>query len=92
MREQAPANADKDVRRDPDAAAQGDLALREAITRLAADVVRLSSAPANAAALPAKPGKNRRRESRAPSSQGPDTGEGAAPSKLRQLQSTVPQR
>ena len=93
-RHQAPANAnaDKDIRRDSDAAAQGDLALREAIARLAADVVRLSSAPANAAPVPAKPDKIRRREPRAPSSQGPGTGEGAAPSKLRQLQSTLPQR
>jgi hypothetical protein len=71
--------------------AQGDLALREAIVRLAADVARLSGA-ADAAAPPAKPGKAARRASRAPSSQGPDAAEEVVSAKLRQLQPTAPER
>jgi len=64
---------------------QGDLALREAIVRLAADVVRLSGeAPG--------PSKTRRRASRAPSSQGPDAPKGMGATKLRQLQPTAPER
>ncbi|WP_158813729.1 hypothetical protein [Methylocapsa sp. S129] len=88
-----PADAVKDAKRDADSGAQGDLALREAIARLAADVVRLSGAPAEEAPPRAKPSKTGRRVTRAPSSQGPDTGEGAASSaKPRQLQSTAPGR
>lgn len=77
--------------REPESRTQGDLALREAITRLAADVVRLSDAPADAPPA-SKPGKPRRRESRAPSSQAPVTGQSVAAAKLRQLQPTGPDR
>ena len=91
-RESAPGDSDNDVKRDSGAGAEGDQALREAIARLAADVVRLSGAPADSRPLRLRPGKVRRRDARAPSSQGPEAGEGVASAKLRQLQPTAPER
>jgi predicted nucleic acid-binding Zn-ribbon protein len=86
-----PAGSDKDARRESDSNVQGDKALREAISQLAADVARLSEAPADASPrLP--PGKIRNRDSRAPSSQGPDTADSVASANLRQLQPTAPER
>ena len=71
---------------------QSDLVLREAIARLAADVVRLSGASGGEA--PRAPGrsKTKRRASQAPSSQGPDNPKSMGSAKLRQLQSTAPER
>jgi hypothetical protein len=73
---------------------QGDLALREVIGRLAADIVRLSNRPEETAPrLPAaSPDRNRRRAPRAPSSQGPDTPESIGAAKVRHLQPTAPER
>jgi chromosome segregation ATPase len=70
---------------------QGDLALREAITQLAADVVRLSGGPGDEAPRPGR-NKTKRRASQAPSSQGPDAPKSIGSAKLRQLQSTSPER
>jgi chromosome segregation ATPase len=70
----------------------GDLALRAAISRLAADVVRLSEGPTDLATPIANRAKSKRRESAAPPSQGPNIGDAAAPAKLRQLQASAPQR
>jgi chromosome segregation ATPase len=84
--EEAAARASADVRM------QGDAALREAISRLAADVVRLSGPAVEVALISRKPGKNRRRESAAPSSQGPEAPKGLPPSQARQLQPTAPER
>jgi chromosome segregation ATPase len=75
-----------------EAGGQSDLALREAISRLAADVARLSGATADISTSEQKSDKPKRRESRAPSSQGPDSVAGVASAKLRQLQPTAPQR
>jgi chromosome segregation ATPase len=72
--------------------ADGDIALRAAISRLAADVVRLTEGAADLATPLSNRGKPRRREPAAPPSQGPDMGEAAAPAKLRQLQASAPQR
>jgi hypothetical protein len=85
------ANAD-DIRLDPEFAPSGDLALREAISRLAADVARLSGASGDGAALPAKPGKSRRRETRGLLAQGADPAKGAASAQVRQLRSMAPER
>jgi chromosome segregation ATPase len=71
---------------------QGDAALREAISRLAADVVRLSGPPEEVAPIPLRTAKTRRRESSAPSSQGPEAPKGLPPSQNRQLQPTAPER
>jgi predicted nucleic acid-binding Zn-ribbon protein len=65
----------------------GDVALREAIARLAADVVRLGGAPAEAPLVRPNSSLVNLRESRAPSSQGPDLAEDATPAKLRQFAS-----
>jgi DNA repair exonuclease SbcCD ATPase subunit len=73
------------------AGSQGDLALREAIAQLAADVVRLSGASGDKAQAPGR-GKTKRRTSQVPSLQGPDTPKSIGPAKLRQLQSTSPER
>jgi chromosome segregation ATPase len=70
---------------------QGDLALREIIARLAADIVRLSGTTEESPRAPS-PGKNRRRASRAPSSQTPDAPKGVGSAKTRQLQPTAPER
>jgi hypothetical protein len=70
----------------------GDLALREAISRLAADIVRLSGASGDGAALLPNLGKSKRRESRTPPSQRPETPKGVASAHVRQLQSTAPER
>jgi chromosome segregation ATPase len=69
---------------------EGDAALRQAISQLAADVVRLSGAGEGPASQPA-PAKAIRRESEAPPTQGPADGE-AAPARFRRLQSIVPRR
>jgi chromosome segregation ATPase len=91
-RDAAQAGSDKDVRRESDADARGDQALREAISQLAADVARLNEASDDASPSALRPGKIRRRESRAPSSQGPDTADDVTSAKLRQLQSIAPER
>jgi uncharacterized membrane protein len=75
------------------AAPQDDLALREAIARLAADVVRLSNAAEEEPRRGPGRGKSRRRPSQAaPSSQGPDAPKAIGAAKLRQLQPTAPER
>jgi len=74
------------------AGVQGDLVLREAIARLAADVVRLSGAPGDEAQRAPGRNKTKRRTSQAPSSQGPDSPKSIGSAKLRQLQSTAPER
>jgi chromosome segregation ATPase len=91
-RDPAQVGSDQDVRRESDANVQGDQALREAISQLAADVARLNEASGDASPSVLRPGKIRRRESRAPSSQGPDTADSVASAELRQLQSTAPER
>jgi chromosome segregation ATPase len=91
-RDTAPIGSNTSVPRESDADARGDQALREAISQLAADVARLSEASGDASPSALRPGKIRRRESRAPSSQGPDTADGVASARLRQLQSTAPER
>jgi chromosome segregation ATPase len=93
-REQAPEGlvAEQDRRLANGVGMSGDLALREAIARLAADIVRLSGAPADEASRTPGRSKTKRRESPAPSSQGPDTPKGIASAKLRQLQPTAPER
>jgi chromosome segregation ATPase len=75
-----------------EARSRGDAALREAISRLAADVVRLSGPPSEVATIPRKAARNRRREPSAPSSQGPEAPKGLPPSPARQLQPTAPER
>jgi hypothetical protein len=87
----APAIAD-DIRLDPGFAPSGDLALREAISRLAADVARLSGAAGDGAPLSAKPGKSRRRETRGLLPQGADPSKGAVAAQVRQLRSMAPER
>jgi hypothetical protein len=75
------------------AAPQDDLALREAIVRLAADVVRLSNTAEEEPRRGPGRGKSRRRPSQAaPSSQGPDAPKAIGAAKLRQLQPTAPER
>jgi hypothetical protein len=71
-------------------APDGDLALRQAIAQLAADVLRLGGAAAESRPLEASADRIMRREPQAPFSQGPAKGEGLAPAKLRELQSMVP--
>ena len=71
---------------------EGDLALRQAIAQLAADVVRLSAASADGQASNSNAGRAVWRDPQAPSSQGPDKTETAAPVKLRELQSMIPGR
>jgi len=80
------------IRLDQEPAPSGDLALREAISRLAADVARLSGAAGDGAALPAKPGKSRRRETRSPLPQPAESSKGAASAQVRQLRSMAPER
>jgi chromosome segregation ATPase len=87
----APAVADH-IRLDSEFEPSGDLALREAISRLAADVARLSGALGDGAALPGKPGKSRRRETRGLLAQGADPTKGAASAQVRQLRSMAPER
>jgi chromosome segregation ATPase len=89
-RDEPPALPDKS-RLSSDFGSQGDLALRETISRLAADIVRLSAAEEEDAQRPNQ-GKAKRRGSRPPSSQGLGASKGMASTKLRQLQSTVPER
>jgi hypothetical protein len=101
--ETAPASHEPSIKRAADeqerpaadgagAGLQGDLALREAMARLAADVVRLSGGAGDEA--PRAPGRNKtkRRASQAPSSQGPDAPKSIGSAKLRQLQATGPER
>jgi chromosome segregation ATPase len=93
VRERARADAGQGANGDADSRTQGDLALREAIARLAADVAQLNSSATDTAQPRPTPGKTRRRETAGPSSQGRETVEGAAASaSLRQLQPTAPQR
>lgn len=87
----APGGAD-DIRLDPKFAAAGDLALREAISRLAADVARLSGGSGEGVAGPAKPGKSRRREPRGLPPQAVDPSKGAVAAQVRQLRSMAPER
>ena len=88
--------ADGGYMRDSDPATRGDLALRDAISRLAADVARLSSSSGNALSIRSRPGKIRRFEPRVLSSQtqdpGAGAGAGAVPAQPRQLQPTAPER
>ena len=87
----APVDAGE-IRLEPGFASPGDLALREAISRLAADVARLSGASGEGAALPTKPAKARRRETRGLLPQGADPSKGAPPAQVRQLRSMAPER
>ncbi len=57
MRDSATADSGKNARHEPDANPQGDLALRDAISRLAADVARLNGASENPLLLHPRPGK-----------------------------------
>ncbi len=88
---QAPADVDN-IRLDPHFGSPGDPALREAISRLAADLARLSGGSGDGAALLPKPGKSRRRESRGLLPQGADPSKGAASGQVRQLRSMAPER
>jgi hypothetical protein len=87
----APADV-ANIRLDAGIGSPGDLALREAISRLAADLVRLSGASGEGAALPPKPGKSKRRDSRGLLPQGADPSKGAASAQVRQLRSMAPER
>jgi chromosome segregation ATPase len=80
-----------EIRLEPSVASQGDAALREAISRLAADITRLSGAAGDGAPAPAGLGKARRRESGPPAPQEPEP-KGAPSGRVRQLQSTAPER
>jgi predicted nucleic acid-binding Zn-ribbon protein len=88
---QAPADADN-IRLDPGFGSPGDVALREAISRLAADLARLSGASGDGAALLPKPGKSKRRETRSLLPQGADPSKGPASAQVRQLRSMAPER
>ncbi len=88
---QGPADA-ANIRLEAGLGSPGDLALREAISRLAADLVRLSGASGDEAALLPKPGKSRRRESRSLLPQATDPSKGAASAQVRQLRSMAPER
>jgi DNA repair exonuclease SbcCD ATPase subunit len=88
-----PRVAADEIRLETSNAAQGDAALREAISRLAGDIARLSGAAGDGAApSPAGLGKAKRRESGPPASQEPEASKGAASGRVRQLQSTAPER
>jgi chromosome segregation ATPase len=80
-----------EIRLEPSVASQGDAALREAISRLAADIARLSGAAGDGAPAPAGLGKAKRRESGPPAPQEPAP-KGAPSGRVRQLQSTAPER
>jgi hypothetical protein len=87
----APANV-ANIRLEAGLGSPGDLALREAISRLAADLVRLSGASGEGAAVLPKPGKSKRRESRSLLPQTADPSKGAASAQVRQLRSMAPER
>jgi chromosome segregation ATPase len=70
---------------------EGDVALRQAIAQLAADVVRLSGG-ANSQSSPSGAARAGRHASEAPSTQGPAGGANHALSKFRRMQSIVPRR
>lgn len=70
----------------------GDVALREAISRLGADFARLAAASADSPAPLAGPGKSRRREARKLPVLGPEPPTGAAAAQVRQLRSMAPER
>ncbi len=80
------------IRLEPDLGSPGDVALREAISRLAADLTRLSGASADGAAPLATVGKSRRREARSLPALGADQAKGAASAQVRQLRSMAPER
>lgn len=68
---------------------EGDAALRQAISQLAADVIRLSGAEGQASQSGER---GDRRPPDAPPTRGPAGGERVAPPKFRKLQSIVPRR
>jgi chromosome segregation ATPase len=71
---------------------EGDAALRQAISQLAADVIRVSGAATDGQASQSGADRADRRPSDAPPTQGPAGGERIAPPKFRKLQSIVPRR
>ncbi len=80
------------VQRDRDSGPQSDRALREAISRLGADIARLSGPSGNGAAVIPKLGKSTRREPRGLPAQGADAPKNIASANVRQLQSRAPER
>lgn len=77
---------------EPPSLSLGDVALREAISRLGADFARLAAASGDSPAPLAGPGKSRRREARKLPGLGPEPSTGAAAAQVRQLRSMAPER